>query len=249
MSEDLTSEEFWVQQERIPGSTRVPIRELKSVLSDRDNQEMVILDLGSGEGRSTRAIKKAFPKAEVVAFDLSHQGLEKTVAEADRVQGTVLELPFSNEAADGVVLCGVMTNITDKEPEKAVEARKKVFEEISRVLKPGGICVISDFSNAHLLTGYPVNYTRHKIITDEYGTIAVFDPMDKISFAGLSDEEVADLSPQVIRLAHHYSPEEMIGLVKSQEDLAVSSYSVERGTTPSGTPIDTLVMVVIKKTV
>lgn len=246
MSENnLTSENYWALQDKIPGSTRVPVNELKEKWGETKGKNRVILDLGSGEGRSTSVLQSSFPEAKIVAFDLSHEGLKKTMSEiSGRVQGTVLELPFDNESIDGISLCGVMTNITDKDPNEAIKARKTVLREISRVLKPGGTCIISDFDNEQKLSKYPVNYFRHQLITGEYGTIAVFDPSANVSFRGKNDDEVALLakSPHLQRFAHHYSPDELIDLIESQHDLKVDKYFVEIGSTPSGNPIDTIIM-------
>jgi len=246
MEDGLTSERYWKSQQEIPGSTRVPVEEIKKYISpEKPKEKIVILDIGSGEGRSTKILESSFPESKVIAFDLSFEGLEKTTDKAaGRVQGTALELPFNNESSDCIILCGVMTNITDKDPPKAVLARQKIISEISRVLTPGGLCIISDFNNDHSLSGYPINYFRHQLITGEYGTVAVFDPSANINFLGKSDEEVASLakSPELDRLAHHYSPKELIDLVKTQKDLEVLNYLVEIGKTPSGKPIDTIVM-------
>lgn len=244
----LASENYWKScSETIPGSTRVPIEELRESVEASENS--VILDLGSGEGRSTWELKDAYPKAKIVAFDLNLAGLQKTTDKVlGRVQGTALELPFADESADGVVLCGVMTNITDKDPDLAVSARKKVISEIARVLKKGGLCVLSDFNREQTLSKYPVNYFRHQLITGEYGTIAVFDPKANINFVGKSDQEVADLakSPHLKRLAHHYTSKELTNLIESQNRLKVEKYSAEVGITPSGKEIDTLVLKIRK---
>lgn len=247
MSENtrLVSESFWMDQKEIPGSTRIPVEEIRKLKGD---SKITILDLGSGEGRSTQALKENFPLAQVVAFDLCKKGLLNTnESVADRVQGTILKLPFKKESADVAVLCGVMTNLTDKDPEVATQARQAAIQEITRVLKPGGMCVISDFAREHQLSGYPVNYERHQLITGEFGTIAVFDPDAKITFVGKSDEEVASLknSSYLRRFAHHYSSEELIELGK-KNGLSAVKYTVELGKTPSENPIDTVVMSFIK---
>lgn len=249
MPEDvLASEIYWKNiDETIPGSTRVPIEELRESVEANNNS--VILDLGSGEGRSTKELKDAYPNAKIIAFDLNRAGLQKTTSEAlGRIQGTALELPFADESADAVVLCGVMTNITDINSEKAITARKKVISEVARVLKKGGTCVLSDFNQEHTLSKYPVNYFRHQLITGEYGTIAVFDPKANINFIGKSDEEVSLLakSPHLQRMAHHYTSKELTELIESQDGLKVEKYSAEVGITPSGKEIDTLVLKIRK---
>src|SRR3990167_1662246 len=95
--ENFRSEKYWMEQEIIPGSTRVPIDELKEALENGGEKKRTILDLGSGEGRSTQALIRNFPNSNVVAFDLSMEGLKKTKEAGGRVRGTALELPFKNE--------------------------------------------------------------------------------------------------------------------------------------------------------
>lgn len=244
-STKLASENFWTNQTEIPGSTRIPIEEIRKLGGDK---KITILDLGSGEGRSTQTLKENFPSAQVVAFDLCKKGLLNTNEDvADRVQGTILKLPFKEESADVVVLCGVMTNLTDKDPKVATQARQEAIQEIAHVLKPGGVCIISDFNREHQLSGYPINYKRHQLITGEFGTIAVFDVDAKITFVGKSDEEVASLknSPYLKRFARHYSPKELIELGK-KTGLRAVKHTIELGKTPSGSPIDTVVMSFIK---
>jgi len=70
---------------------------------------------------------------------------------------------------------------------------------------------------------------------NELGTIAVFREDANMSFAGKSDNEVKALagSPNLLRFAHHYSPEELTDIFKPQ-GLKPNSYSIEIGKTPSG---------------
>ena len=247
MSENtrLASVSFWINQREIPSSTRIPVEEIKKMKGD---SKITILDLGSGEGRSTQTLKENFPLAQVVAFDLCKKGLLNTNESiVNKVQGTTLKLPFKEESADVTVLCGVMTNLTDKDPKLAIQARQDAIREIARVLKPGGMCIISDFNREHQLSNYPVNYERHGLITGELGTIAVFDPDAKITFVGKSDEEIVSLknSSSLRRYTHHYFPEELIELGK-KNGLTAVKHTIELGKTPSGNPIDTVVMSFIK---
>jgi len=247
---------YWqevVEGDKIPGSTRVPVFEISRHFASinkevGDQGERIIVDLGSGSGRSTEVLQKSFPGVDVVALDLSLSGLQQTEWVDKKIAASVDSLPLADSSVDVFSMCGVMTNLVDRDPEISKEIRKKTAQEIKRCLKEGGMCVISDFVRPHNLSGYPADYGRHSLITNEEGTIAVFDPSKKITFKNLSDGEVEALtnSPDLQRFAHHYKPEELIKIFQG-EGLKATAYSIEIGNTPSGTPIDTIILSVVKE--
>lgn len=233
-----------IEGKAIPGSSRVPSDEISDYFGGK-TKGLVGLDLGSGSGRSTEVLKKTLG-CKVYALDLSSRGLKNTDTEV-KVQATGEALPFPNNHFDFVYLCGVMTNIASRIPETSEINRRQVASEILRTLKPGGIVAVSDFSSDHSLTHYPVNYERHKLITNEYGTIAVFDSKQKITFRGKTDDEVKALadSPYLVRFAHHYSFKELTQLFESV-GFENPKHSIELGATPSGTPIENIIFVASK---
>ncbi|MEK7112481.1 MAG: class I SAM-dependent methyltransferase [Patescibacteria group bacterium] len=233
-----------IEGDAIPGSTRVPSYEISDYFGGK-TEGMVGLDLGSGSGRSTEVLKKALG-CKVYALDLSTRGLKNTDTEV-KVQAAGEAIPFPDNHFDFVYLCGVMTNIASRIPEISEINRRQVASEILRTLKPGGIVAVSDFSSDHSLTHYPVNYERHKLITNEYETIAVFEPKQKITFRGKTDDEIKALagSPYLVRFAHHYSPEELTRIFESV-GFENPEHSIELGGTPSGTPIENIIFVASK---
>lgn len=237
--------------ESIPGSTRVPTFEIQRYLfeqgMEQNGQGLRMADLGSGGGRSTARIKEVLPRASIVALDLSNPGLAATTSTDLRTQGDISLLPLETESVDIVAMCGVLTSLASSDKLIALDLRARVAKEIHRVLKPNALLVISDFKRPHDLTHYPVNYYRHALITGEVGTIAVFDPTAHVSFRGLTDTQVAQYkdSQLINRFAHHFSPEELLELFCTN-GFKVDRYSVERGSTPSGTSIDTIVLPLIK---
>ncbi|MEI6396858.1 MAG: methyltransferase domain-containing protein [Candidatus Taylorbacteria bacterium] len=125
------------------GAKYVDEKEKKIVIKyleglDRQSN-MKILDIGPGGGRWSELLLAYFPKSEVFACDLSHgmiNGLEQ------RFRGEVLfkakvgdmqDLPFEDNSFDLVVSIRAIKYAVDQ---------KKVFSEISRVLKPGGKGII-----------------------------------------------------------------------------------------------------------
>lgn len=240
----VDGQEIWktIKGIQIPGSTRTPIIEISNFFK-RKTGGLIGLDLGSGKGRSTHELQQ-LSGTSITAADLSISGLRETDA-GSRVQANAERLPFADLSYDFVNLCGVMTNLVAENPEQSISLRKKVLNEVARVLKKNGCVVISDFSSLHLFDGYDVSYPRHALITGEMGTIAVLKK--GTTFAGLSDHEVAALknTDAIQRYAHHYSPAELIVLVQNS-GLEVVQYTIELGKTPSGNAIENIILVAKK---
>lgn len=98
-----------------------------------------ILDAGSGTGNL--AIKLEHLGASVIALDSSIEGLEihkRKVPNAQIIHGDLTQpLPFSNDFFDKI--CSNNTIYTLPK-----ETHKFVFKEFFRILKPGGVIVVSN---------------------------------------------------------------------------------------------------------
>ena len=92
-----------------------------------------ILDIGSGTGRLTSAIREASPASHVVATDRSAAMLREAQSHfstvAEFVQADGVRLPFCARTFDAVFSTATFHWIHDHE---------LLFAEIHRVLKPGG---------------------------------------------------------------------------------------------------------------
>jgi len=98
-----------------------------------------ILDLACGSGDVTTMLQKAVPKAQVVGLDFSRPLLTQAkgrglteLAEAD-----ALMLPFSDGSFDAVTIAFGLRNFSD---------RIAGLKEIARILKPGGVFGLLEFS-------------------------------------------------------------------------------------------------------
>ena len=233
-----------IQGTKIPGVTRVPLTEIITYFKG-NTQKLRGLDLGSGQGRSTQLLKDSSPGSNIIALDLSYKGLVLTKTEK-KVQAKAENLPFAPESFDFVSICGVMTNIVDENPTKAIELRRQVLKNVFSVIKSGGCVVISDFGSEHLLDKYPVNYKRHALITGENGTIAILKNGE--NFIGKSDEQIAAMkgTENIERYAHHFTPKELITLLQNA-GFIVDQYTVELAKTPNGKkPIENIIILAKK---
>lgn len=103
----------------------------------KDGQGLKFLEIGAGTGRTTRFVKSAFPKAKIVAVDLSDPYLKvaqkrlSSVSKVDFLQADGAKLPFQSEEFDAVYSVFLFHELP-------LETRKAVIQESYRVLKKGG---------------------------------------------------------------------------------------------------------------
>ncbi|MBL8007443.1 MAG: arsenite methyltransferase [Ignavibacteria bacterium] len=103
-----------------------------------------VVDLGSGAGNDCFiAREETGEKGKVIGVDFTEAMIEKARANAEKlgyrniefISGEIEKLPLSSDFADVIVSNCVLNLVPDKE---------KAFNEIYRVLKPGGHFSISD---------------------------------------------------------------------------------------------------------
>jgi SAM-dependent methyltransferase len=106
-----------------------------------------VVDVGSGAGfDSFIAAGQVGPGGRVVGVDMTPEMLEKSRATAERLgfthvefrEGLAEQLPVDDGWADAVISNGVINLCADK---------RKAFEEIHRVLRPGGWLQFADIAN------------------------------------------------------------------------------------------------------
>lgn len=107
-----------------------------------------VLDLGCGRGRVSRlALEKGARKT--VGLDFSRRMLRRALAETQSpsacfLTGSAENLPFKPQIFDVVICALMMGHLPNVGP---------VLTEISRVLRPGGCLLISDFHPQQTLRG------------------------------------------------------------------------------------------------
>jgi malonyl-CoA O-methyltransferase len=143
----------------------------------------VVLDLGAGTGRAARQLKRRYPRAQVLALDLSlgmlhqarrHQHLWRRFA---RVCADAQRLPLATASVD-VVFSNLML--------QWCQPLDAAFREVRRVLKPAGFFAFSTFGPLTL-----DELRRAWAATDSHSHvnhfIDVHDVGDALVRAGLSE--------------------------------------------------------------
>lgn len=121
-----------------------------------------VLDLAGGTGDLARLVRsRTGPEGRVVLCDISSgmltQGrdrlLDEGVTDIPVVQGNAVALPFESESFDRVLVGFGLRNFTDP---------SAGLREIRRVLRPGGLALVLEFSRpATWLAPFHRAYTHH----------------------------------------------------------------------------------------
>jgi ubiquinone/menaquinone biosynthesis C-methylase UbiE len=106
--------------------------ELDKALNRKD---LVILDLGAGDGYLTRHLSKTFPNAKIYALDASESMLSEHTNGVKLINSDSDNIPLENNSVDLVVSLATFHHVKKK---------KETFEEINRILAPKGHFVIAD---------------------------------------------------------------------------------------------------------
>lgn len=108
-----------------------------------DGHGLRFLELGAGTGRATRFVRLAFPRARIVAMDLSDPYLEQArrnlagFARIDFLQGDAAHLPFRNAEFDAVYSVFLFHELPRS-------VRAEVLAESKRVARKGGFIGLVD---------------------------------------------------------------------------------------------------------
>lgn len=115
--------------------------ELGKHFSGNNGENLTFLDIGAGYGFTTKLVAKVFPKAKFIVNEydaelisradayLADYNYEKQIGDIEEI---IIQIP--DASIDGVYTAWVIHNFP---PEK----REIIYQQISRVLKPGGVFV------------------------------------------------------------------------------------------------------------
>jgi arsenite methyltransferase len=149
----------------------------------------VVLDLGSGAGFDCfLAAAKVGERGRVIGVDMTPEMIEKARGNAKKNDyrnvefrlGEIENLPVADSAVDAVISNCVINLAPDK---------KKVFEEVYRVLRPGGRVMISDIVLLRPLPDFIMN-SLAAYVGCVSGAVMKDDYMDIIRKTGFRDARV-----------------------------------------------------------
>lgn len=110
------------------------IQALRPVLQNRSCR---VLDVGCGYGRVAIELQRAFPETEMIGLDTAYPFVfqfKKTTG-YQSVRSKAQSLPFRSKVFDCIVIVTVLMYLTRSDV-------TETLQEIFRVLKPNGVCVI-----------------------------------------------------------------------------------------------------------
>lgn len=117
------------------------MRELSAITQGDE----VVLDVGAGSGYFSLPVAKQLNRGKVICFDLSEEMLGRLERMAERsgvrdkietLKGNASSIQLDNESVDLAFSHGVFHELSDPEA---------VLQEMTRVLKPEGRVIITDF--------------------------------------------------------------------------------------------------------
>ena len=116
-----------------------------------------ILDLACGSGDVTVLLREALPKAQVVGLDFSRGLLRRAQARglAQLTEADGLRLPFADRSLAGVTIAFGLRNFSN---------RLAGLKEIARVLQPGGVFGLLEFSPPPLPWKLFWNFYLHRLM-------------------------------------------------------------------------------------
>ena len=151
--ETSTETLFLGRQDAMQRGTLVPLGKfLKSSQFGVDGAGARVLEVAAGTGRFATFVRDSYPKVDMTVTDLSPYYLEEarengayweslqstgTAGRASYVQANAEKLPFADASYDAVA-CVYLFH------ELPAEAQEAAFREAFRVLKPGGVYVVTD---------------------------------------------------------------------------------------------------------
>ncbi|WP_374439648.1 class I SAM-dependent methyltransferase [Pseudomonas panipatensis] len=129
---------------------RVAINDLKRLIDAPLPNAPVLLDAGCGQGRSFRLLQEAFRPSRLIGLDADPHSLQCAAGEADRL-GLEVEL-VCNDCADLQLASASVDLLFCHQTFHHLVEQERALAEFWRVLKPGGLLLFAESTEAYIDT-------------------------------------------------------------------------------------------------
>lgn len=120
-----------------------------------------VVDFGCGPGTVLKQLAKARPDLEVTGVDIDAKMLSiagRRLPQARLVQASIAAVPLEDQSAD-LILSSLVFHHLDH------DLKHGALQEANRILKPGGVFLLCDFSVPTTKLGRAINYWFGKVET------------------------------------------------------------------------------------
>lgn len=148
----------------------------------------VVMELGFGQGANLLYLAHSHPEANFIGVDLAPLNKKDIPQNVTTYQQDYSSLAqFEDNSVDVLYAFETVVHNTDKE---------KIYREVCRVLKPGGVVIVFDYALTDKLETYDPVVQKAIIVTSKGGAAAIFESLQELNAhygnSGLKLEKCTD---------------------------------------------------------
>lgn len=154
-----------------------------------------VMELGYGYGANLLYLARCHPDADFIGVDLLPLSKDKVIPQNVRTcQQDYSNLSqFADNSVNVVYAFETIVHNTDKE---------KIYREVCRVLKPGGVLIVFDYALANRLETYDDKIQKAIALISKGGAAAMIESVEELNAhytnSGLTIEKMQDYTRQIL---------------------------------------------------
>ena len=153
-----------------------------------------VLELGCGQGANLLYLAHGFPESHFVGVDLIPLKKDEMPQNVTIYEQDYSSIPqLADNSVDVCYAVETIVHNTDKE---------KIYREVYRVLKPGGVMIIYDYALAASFESYDPKIQMAITLTAKGGSAALFESLDELNThytnCGFEIEKITDYTQETL---------------------------------------------------
>ena len=153
-----------------------------------------VLELGCGQGANLLYLAHGFPESRFVGVDLIPLKKDQMPQNVTIYEQDYSSIPqLADNSVDVCYAVETIVHNTDKE---------KIYREVNRVLKPGGVMIIYDYALASSFETYDPKIQMAITLTAKGGSAAMFESLDELNThytnCGFEIEKITDYTQETL---------------------------------------------------